>query len=97
MSEFKPAIPTRAPVSQRGHFVPPASNPDAIGAKVRVNIDGMDIQVPIGTTILEFVFPPSVITPIFVWLAFAESAWWRSRDNERFKLLVPIPSRHPLR
>ncbi|HOT12330.1 MAG TPA: [Fe-Fe] hydrogenase large subunit C-terminal domain-containing protein, partial [Polyangiaceae bacterium] len=53
MSEFKPAIPTRAPVSQRGHFVPPASNPDAIGAKVRVNIDGMDIQVPIGTTILE--------------------------------------------
>ncbi len=54
MSEFKPAVPApRAPVSQRGHYVPASANPDAIGAKVRVNIDGNDIQVPIGTTILE--------------------------------------------
>jgi len=54
MSEFKPAVPApRAPVSQRGHYVPSSANPDAIGAKVRVNIDGNDIQVPIGTTILE--------------------------------------------
>ncbi len=54
MSEFKPAVPApRAPVSQRGHYVPASAAPDAIGAKVRVNIDGNDIQVPIGTTILE--------------------------------------------
>jgi NADH-quinone oxidoreductase subunit G/[NiFe] hydrogenase diaphorase moiety small subunit len=54
MSEFKPAVPApRAPVSQRGHYVPSSADPQAIGAKVRVNIDGNDIQVPIGTTILE--------------------------------------------
>lgn len=55
MSEQKitPAATYRAPVSQRGHVVPSPADPSAIGAMVTVNIDGNEVRVPIGTTILE--------------------------------------------
>jgi NADH-quinone oxidoreductase subunit G/[NiFe] hydrogenase diaphorase moiety small subunit len=43
----------RAPVSQRGQRVERPSDPDAIGATVKVEIDGQEIKVPLGTTILE--------------------------------------------
>lgn len=43
----------RAPKSQRTHTVPMTEVPaDAIGALVSANIDGQDIKVPLGTTIL---------------------------------------------
>jgi NADH-quinone oxidoreductase subunit G/[NiFe] hydrogenase diaphorase moiety small subunit len=44
---------SRAPVSQRGHAIPVATDMTAIGALVAVNIDGQDVKVPLGTTILE--------------------------------------------
>ncbi len=43
---------SRAPVSQRGHLVRVPSDQQAIGAQVTVSIDGQDVRVPIGTTIL---------------------------------------------
>ncbi len=43
----------RAPVSQRAHKVSAGINGDALGAKVTVQIDGNEIKVPLGTTILE--------------------------------------------
>ncbi len=42
----------RAPVSQKGSRITNV-DPDAIGGKIRANIDGKDISVPMGTTILE--------------------------------------------
>jgi len=44
---------SRAPVSQRGHRVAPPVDTGAIGAQVQVTIDGNEIKVPLGTTILE--------------------------------------------
>jgi len=44
--------PSRAPVSQRGHTVTPPTS-GGIGAEVSVTIDGKEMKVPFGTTILE--------------------------------------------
>ncbi len=44
---------SRAPTSQRGHTVEQPNDGDAIGAKIAVTIDGKEIKVPMGTTILE--------------------------------------------
>lgn len=44
---------SRAPVSQQSMSVPRPSSPDAIGGTVTVNINGRDVKVPLGTTILE--------------------------------------------
>jgi len=43
----------RAPKAQRGQVVEKPDEVDAIGAQITVNIDGQDIKVPMGTTILE--------------------------------------------
>ena len=43
----------RAPKSQRTGGVASAVNPDAIGAMVTAEIDGQQVKVPMGTTILE--------------------------------------------
>nr|WP_320133989.1 NADH-dependent [FeFe] hydrogenase, group A6 [uncultured Holophaga sp.] len=48
-----PETGRRVPASQQGMSVPPPANLDAIGAKVGVNIDGFEIKVPLGTTILD--------------------------------------------
>jgi NADH-quinone oxidoreductase subunit G/[NiFe] hydrogenase diaphorase moiety small subunit len=54
MAESKKTDDTsRAPVSQRGHEVSVATDRAAIGAMVSVNIDGQDVKVPLGTTILD--------------------------------------------
>jgi len=44
---------SRAPVSQRGLSVKAPENAEMIGGKVSVTIDGKEIKVPLGTTILE--------------------------------------------
>ena len=44
---------SRAPVSQQSMSVPRQASPDAIGGTVTVNINGRDVKVPLGTTILE--------------------------------------------
>ncbi len=44
---------SRAPVSQRAQRVPAPADPDAREARVAVTIDGQQVEVPIGTTILE--------------------------------------------
>ena len=44
---------SRAPVSQRGQQVKVSSDIGAIGALLTVTIDGQDVRVPFGTTILE--------------------------------------------
>ena len=44
---------SRAPVSQRSHTVQAAESETGIGAQVTVKLDGRDIKVPFGTTILE--------------------------------------------
>ncbi|NLX05951.1 MAG: 2Fe-2S iron-sulfur cluster binding domain-containing protein [Phycisphaerae bacterium] len=44
---------TRAPVSQRPGPSAKAKDPGAIGGQVSVTIDGNEIKVPLGTTILE--------------------------------------------
>ncbi len=44
---------SRAPVSQRGLSVKTPENAEMIGGKVGVTIDGKEIKVPLGTTILE--------------------------------------------
>jgi NADH-quinone oxidoreductase subunit G/[NiFe] hydrogenase diaphorase moiety small subunit len=46
-------ISDRTPVSQRGHVIPQESDASLIGATVAVTIDGHEIRVPMGTTILE--------------------------------------------
>ena len=43
----------RAPKAQRGQVVKKPDEVDAIGAQITVNIDGKDLKVPMGTTILE--------------------------------------------
>ena len=42
---------TRAPVSQRPHRI--EAGGEGIGANITVTIDGQDVKVPMGTTILE--------------------------------------------
>ncbi|MCY3022668.1 MAG: NADH-dependent [FeFe] hydrogenase, group A6 [Planctomycetota bacterium] len=49
----KAADDSRAPVSQRPKTMAPPSDIRDIGALVTVNIDGQDVKVPMGTTILE--------------------------------------------
>jgi len=44
---------SRAPVSQRGHTVQIPGDTEAIGALVAVSIDGQEVRVPFGTTILD--------------------------------------------
>jgi iron-only hydrogenase group A len=44
---------SRAPVSQRAHRVEAPADPNAIGAQVPITIDGQEIKVPLGTTILD--------------------------------------------
>ena len=48
----KPEDTSRAPVSQRGHTIAPGAT-EGIGAQVSLTIDGVDVKVPMGTTILE--------------------------------------------
>jgi len=43
----------RAPKAQRGQVVDSPADVDAIGATITINIDGIDLKVPMGTTILE--------------------------------------------
>ena len=43
----------RAPTSQRAQIVPISEAGDAIGSMIAVTIDGHEIKVPLGTTILE--------------------------------------------
>ena len=53
--EVRPGVDTsRAPVSQQPHPVPVAGDTSQmIGGQIAVNIDGRDVRVPMGTTILE--------------------------------------------
>ena len=44
---------SRAPVSQRPHTVAKPEDAGAIGATVTATIDGKEIKVPLGTTILD--------------------------------------------
>jgi iron-only hydrogenase group A len=44
--------PRRAPASQQSQSIAPPANLDAIGGQVTVSIDGIDVKVPLGTTIL---------------------------------------------
>ena len=44
---------SRAPVSQRPHTVQKPTDAGAIGATVKATIDGKEISVPLGTTILD--------------------------------------------
>ncbi len=44
---------SRAPVSQRGQKVEASEGATGIGADVKVTIDGQEVKVPMGTTILE--------------------------------------------
>jgi NADH-quinone oxidoreductase subunit G/[NiFe] hydrogenase diaphorase moiety small subunit len=44
---------SRAPVSQRGQRMEPPGDTSAIGGQISVEIDGKDLKVPIGTTILN--------------------------------------------
>ncbi len=55
MSNDKNFMPTapRAPMSQQAHVIKAPAAHDAIGATVTVTIDGTDVKVPLGTTILE--------------------------------------------
>jgi len=48
-----PETTRRVPASQQGMSVQAPTNPSAIGATVGVNIDGIDVKVPLGTTILD--------------------------------------------
>jgi NADH-quinone oxidoreductase subunit G/[NiFe] hydrogenase diaphorase moiety small subunit len=43
----------RAPVSQRANRIKAPADPNQIGAMVTVTIDGQQVKVPLGTTILE--------------------------------------------
>jgi len=43
----------RAPKGYRGQTIEKPENMNAIGAQITVNIDGEDVKVPMGTTILE--------------------------------------------
>jgi len=58
---------SRAPVSQRGHAVARAAETAGIGALVSVNIDGQDVKVPMGTTILEAARRIGVRIPTLCW------------------------------
>ncbi|MGO8684472.1 MAG: NADH-dependent [FeFe] hydrogenase, group A6 [Thermoleophilia bacterium] len=44
---------TRAPISQQGQHVPTAADANAIGALVSATIDGIEIKVPLGTSVLD--------------------------------------------
>jgi len=44
---------SRAPVSQKPQVIHSDAAENAVGALVRVNIDGQEIKVPLGTTVLE--------------------------------------------
>ena len=44
---------SRAPVAQRARLINPHADENAVGAMVRATIDGQEIKVPLGTTILE--------------------------------------------
>jgi NADH-quinone oxidoreductase subunit G/[NiFe] hydrogenase diaphorase moiety small subunit len=44
---------TRAPISQQGQHVPTAADTNAIGALVSATIDGIEVKVPLGTSVLD--------------------------------------------
>jgi NADH-quinone oxidoreductase subunit G/[NiFe] hydrogenase diaphorase moiety small subunit len=44
---------SRAPVSQAGHFIAPVEDDTLIGGRVTLTIDGQEVKVPLGTTILD--------------------------------------------
>lgn len=48
-----PVADERAPLSQRKYRIKELEDTDAIGAMVKITIDGNEIKVPYGTTILE--------------------------------------------
>lgn len=43
----------RVPTSQKPHMIETPLEAEAIGATIKVNIDGIEVKVPLGTTILE--------------------------------------------
>lgn len=51
MTEFTDT--RRAPASQQPQTIAKPANPDAIGGQVTVAINGIDVKVPLGTTILD--------------------------------------------
>ena len=58
---------TRAPVSQQAQQVTKATDAGMIGATVSVNIDGVDMKVPMGTTILEAAKQAGIRIPTLCW------------------------------
>jgi NADP-reducing hydrogenase subunit HndD len=44
---------SRAPKSERAQQIRPQTSAAAIGAQISANIDGVDVRVPLGTTVLE--------------------------------------------
>ncbi len=53
ITQTKECRDSRAPKSERGQQVKPPADPNAIGAQVTATIDGIDVKVPVGTTILD--------------------------------------------
>ena len=53
MSTLLPENPRRAPASQRSQTVPVSGSTTAIGGTVSVTINGQELKVPLGTTILD--------------------------------------------
>lgn len=53
MSTPTPETTRRAPASQQPQAIKPSATPQAIGGQVTLTIDGQDVKVPLGTTILD--------------------------------------------
>ena len=53
MSDQTTTASRRAPASQQAQVVPPPDRPQAIGGQVGISINGTEVKVPLGTTILE--------------------------------------------
>jgi NADH-quinone oxidoreductase subunit G/[NiFe] hydrogenase diaphorase moiety small subunit len=79
---------SRAPVSQPYHGIAVSSQSDAIGAMVSVSIDGQDICVPMGTTILAAARQLGIHIPTLCHhddlcvAGSAGSAWWGWKGND---------------
>jgi len=53
MADILNSDTSRAPVSQTGHVIPAPEDEGMIGARISLTIDGQEVKVPMGTTILE--------------------------------------------
>ena len=68
MAENKPNdTKTRAPVSQQAQHVAKATDAGMIGAMVAVTIDGVEMKVPLGTTIMEAAKQAGIRIPTLCW------------------------------